>query len=36
MACEVKHVAAEFVGAREPTDDERAYVVELVEGVDDG
>jgi hypothetical protein len=36
MACEVKHVAAEFVGAREPTDDERAYVVALVEGVEKG
>lgn len=33
MACEVKHVAAEFVGNREPTEDERRYVVALVEGV---
>ena len=36
MACEVKHIAAEFVGAREPTDEERAYVVALVEGVEKG
>jgi len=36
MACEVKHVAAEFVGEREPTDEERAYVVALVEGVEKG
>jgi hypothetical protein len=36
MACEVKHVAAEFVGEREPTDDEREYVVALVEGVEKG
>jgi hypothetical protein len=36
MACEVKHVAGEFVGAREPTDEERSYVVELVEGVETG
>jgi hypothetical protein len=33
MACEVKHVSAEFVGEREPTDEEREYVVALVEGV---
>jgi hypothetical protein len=36
MACEVKHIAAEFVGAREPTDEEHAYVVSLVEGVEAG
>ncbi|MDZ7687265.1 MAG: TFIIB-type zinc ribbon-containing protein [Halobacteriales archaeon] len=36
MACEVKHVAGEFVGAREPTDEELAYVVKLVEGVGAG
>jgi len=35
MACEVKHVASEFVGEREPTDKEREYVVSLVEGVED-
>lgn len=36
MACEVKHIAAEFVGAGEPTDGERAYVVALVEGIETG
>jgi hypothetical protein len=36
MACEVKHIAAEFVGDREPTDAEREYVVALVEGVETG
>lgn len=36
MACEVKHIAAEFVGAREPTDEEHTYVVALVEGVETG
>lgn len=36
MACEVKHIAAEFVGEREPTDEEREYVVALVEGVETG
>ena len=36
MACEVKHIAAEFVGAREPADLERDYVVALVEGVETG
>lgn len=34
MACEVKHVAAEFTGARQPEDGEREYVVSLVEGVE--
>ncbi len=36
MACEVKHIAGEFVGTREPTDDEREYIVALVEGVETG
>jgi hypothetical protein len=36
MACEVKHTAAEFVGEREPTEEEREYTVSLVEGVEKG
>lgn len=36
MACEVKHIAAEFVREGEPTDAEREYVVALVEGVETG
>jgi len=36
MTCEIKHIAAEFAGAREPTEEEREYVVALVEGVESG